>query len=241
MKTSLKIIVISFLLISIQKLNAQDNETSNSFTIGQKLIGGSANFGTSNSEIDALDSLTYQDADDRLSISFNPYIGKFIADDLLVGFSITYSYQETKFLDYQSPANTSTSEYYFHTIGAQTFMKKYYTIHGKFGTFIKPYIYYSRSFGNTNRISKSNSLINSQKTEEVDNSIGLGLDAGLFLRVGSRFILETNLAGLSARYTKGTVESENDSRSSERSNKGIGLNFANTMSFDQIIRINYIF
>ncbi|TRX50905.1 autotransporter outer membrane beta-barrel domain-containing protein [Fulvivirga sp. M361] len=212
---------------------------------GKHVIGGGININFSEQDADNVRN-RYRINDSR-SFGFRPYVGKFIKDRLLIGagLSISSNSQDTEdqFNDRLDKSNFESYSY-----GAGFFVRKYYPIVGRFGTFFQPEVNFAIS---NQEMDRSAFNVNSQEvidesTDETDRvSFNLGINLGLYLFLGDRFSIETNLGNLSFSHATSDREIRYVSGATERfddiSSNSLNINLVNEIAFERLFVINYFF
>jgi len=240
----------SIIIFGIAMLCSIQISFSQSFiTKGTSLIGGSVNlrqtnndntnFSTQNQQVTFNESKTS-------GFTFRPTYAYAVKDNFMIGTSLLYnrSERESTFIsqDFESTRNDQTDEW-----GVSLFMRWYYEIKNKFGAFLEPELTVSwRSIDNvsTDRNLNTEELINESGFQLNGQTQSLGLSIGFYYFINNRFVAEASLGNLS--ITTSQVKNKNDRDdpsfiNNDSDTSTVQLNFINTLSFDQLLTINYLF
>lgn len=230
------------LVIINSSANAQEFITK-----GTSLIGGSIGYDQRKSEDLNLNVTTLVNQDiinDFSRFTFAPTYAKAIKDGLMLGGSISITTQESE-ISVQQVNFTQTDNRSSNTIGFSVFLRRYYEIKGKFGAYIEPRISFSRGSEDRTfdfRDSSNPTFFQEETIEATTTTFGGGANLGLYYFISDRFSLETTLANVLISRSKTNRESESvpNSESSD-TDSVLRFQFANTLSFDQILTFNYFF
>jgi hypothetical protein len=240
------LIVLSIATISHNTI-AQEKSLDNIFNKGNSLLGGGVSIRSNNQETTPIDTLGSKNNYDNKSFAFTPYFGKFIKNNLLIGGRLYYSKAETEsaseYNNTQNINNSSSTHY-----GFGFFLKKYLVITGRFGVFIKPEI----SFGILKSENKyeivdlvTKEILTSRKNDSDGNNFRVTTNLGLYFTLSKSFLIETNLLGFSISHISQDISfsdlTNNNNSESKSKSTALNLDLINTLSFDQILVINYIF
>lgn len=247
MKNTTPLIITLFCLFYSLNNYAQESDFQNPFTKGKKLIGGGITFQDASGESIPSDSSGYNQENSSNGFGISPYIGVFFKENAAFGVRLNYFTS-----NYESETNYSSNGYSnsrkSKDYGIGFFLLRYFAIKDRFGFSISPTInlnhYKSEQLSNSYSFNPYD-LYSSYLDDSKGMGISAGLNAGLYYAISNKFIIETKLLGLSARYSGGTTTRKNINGDTEYTtddkNNSINLNFVNTISFDQVFTINYIF
>ncbi|MTI41715.1 hypothetical protein [Fulvivirga lutimaris] len=247
MKNTTALIITLLCLFYSLNNYAQENAFENPFSKGKKLIGGGITFQDSANESIPSDSSDYYRENSSNGFGISPYFGFFLRENVAIGVKANYStsnYEsETKYAS-NGYSNSRKSKDY----GVGFFLIRYFTIKNRFGLSLNPTInltrYKAEQLSNSFNFDPYD-LYNSNSDDSKGIGISAGLNAGLYYAISNKFIIETKLLGLSARYSEGNTTRKNINGdtvyTTDDKNNSINLNFVNTISFDQVFTINYIF
>ncbi|MEP2770732.1 MAG: hypothetical protein ABJH05_01200 [Fulvivirga sp.] len=229
------ILTLLCLLQCAYSLKSQDLEA---ITKGKRVVGGSLGLTIVNDENPGFDPNDKTTLEER-GFSVYPYAGKFIKDKILVGTSLFASVGDSKFIEDNSFLTRTRSKEY-HNYGIGVFMRKYYPLVGKFGAFIQPDVLFTLRGNEIDRsvFDKTTGMLSTETPTRVEGfSINTGASLGLYVFIGEKFSLETNLGNLSFNY----IREEDEGQSQVYRDSNLRLELINQMSFDKIIVFNYFF
>ncbi len=244
MKTIIPLIIVTFLTFF---LPARSQDIS-AIMKGKRVVGGGIALSWTDNELETDNGNTplLQDVK-RNSFSFRPYAGKFIKDRLLLGGGPLLFLQngETQLND---PEDRTTLDDKQFNVGLGVFLRKYYPIVGKFGAFVQPSTDFRIIDRESNRIRIDNTSqeILSEYSDDVDGfRITAGINLGLYVFLGGRFSLETNLGNITVNHIKEDIERRSFyssvTNNEDRQINSFDINLVNQISFDQLFVINYFF
>lgn len=91
----------------------------------------------------------------------------------------------------------------------------------------------------------SGGVFDTRSDERRGTTVSAGTNFGLYLFLGERFSLETNLGNVLFTYRTEEVEFTNqfgiEERNGDNDSSSINLNFINEISFDPVFVINFFF
>lgn len=213
---------------------------------GSSMLGGGFGIDANSSNEKPTHSVGTNYERDFSSFRVSPYYGRFIKDNLAVGFELNFSTSTTDNRDINSNSNVHT-EIEGRTYGGGVFLKKYFPILEKFGVFIQPGIKYSFSKSEDTRTTKYALDESSQQrflTRETD-VFSITSSLGLYYFLSPRFSIETNLGSVGFTKSNSNVEETNSVNdellSSKADSNNLSFDFINRLTFDKIFVINYFF
>lgn len=233
---------LSVLITSITVFLFASNSTKaqEALNEGKYMIGGSVYLNTSNNESEY--DISSNVNSEYYLISISPYAGKFIKDKLMAGIILSTTISSND--SYRSDtANINFSNSYRDIFSIETavFLRKFWPIKEKFGAFIQPQIGYS--YLNHEELREFNNFNSSHNINT--HSVSLIGSLGLYYFVTDRFSLEATLGSISAFKNFSTSDSQrsrdNETTRRKYSDNAFSLNFVNTISLNQVFRINYYF
>ena len=224
---------------------AQEVQDVPSILKGKRVVGGginlSINDNTFNSGPDVVQDI------DATTFSFRPYAGKFIQDKILLGGQFEVSFGNIENVTDQFGNIISTDRESFG-IGFGVFLRRYYPVIGKFGIFIQPSIDITFSERDDERSIFDVALgerISEEITESDIVSASASTSLGLYIFLGERFSLETNLGNVAFNYQtedRSIMDiSNNNQFSSDNEASSINFNLINEISFDRLFVVNFFF
>lgn len=247
MKNTTLISITIICIIFSANSYAQESDFQPPFVKGKKIAGGGVTFQDSANESIPSDSSDYYRENSSNGFGISPYFGFFLKENVALGVKANYSTS-----NYESETNYASNGYSnsrkSKDYGVGFFLIRYFTIKNRFGFSLSPTInltrYKSEQLSNSFNFNPYD-LYNSNSDDSKGMGISAGLNAGLYYVISNKFIIETKLLGLSTRYSEGNTTRKNINGdtvyTTDDKNNSINLNFVNTISFDQVFTINYIF
>jgi len=243
MKNNVMLTIVLIAIVSSQ-LNAQDFDP---LSKSNYVIGGGVGLDIFNNEAESNDNNDRINEFKGYSFTLRPSVGKFIKDRLAIGGSLLLtSAANDNTADNEDLVATSESNSF--RIGAGVFLRKYYPIVGKFGAFIQPELSLSTSSTETknsefDKISQVSSLTSTLDSDGLQ--VNLGASLGLYVLLGKKFSLETNLGNLSYNYAKierETAFPQSGTQASDtRTSGNINFSIISEISLDRLLVINFFF
>lgn len=238
--------IFSSLLLSSLVLAQSSQEELYNIPKGTNLLGGGFEILSSSDELLPEDSIGESRNSSFTRLSFSPFIGRFVKENLMVGAYVSYSATNSEIVS-DNGLNSYTSEREDNSFSFGVFARQYYPIHKRAGVNINSRIVYFKGNGNRESIDRSfdNAITSQYVTTRNTQGVNFNLNMGIYYRLSKKFILETNLIGISASTSKADEITDNlnnnQTYKAEVNRKGINLDFINTFSFDQLITINFLF
>lgn len=174
-------------------------------TKGSVLLGGGISAFSSKSENNNVESKSH-------GFNFRPSLGFVIKDNQVLGFTVGYGRNQTKF---ENSPQTSTGNNY----GAGVFYRKYIPLSKSF------YLFGEAGFGYYSSKSENAAITTqSYKNTQEQTNTGLSLFPGIAYAVGKRFHLEASLNNLvTLYYSKNKSEQTFQGNVSKNESKGVSM------------------
>lgn len=204
-----------FILVLTSNIQAQEYISK-----GHSVLSGS--FGGSSREFDSGDGYL----SDNNSLTISTQYGKFVKDNLALGVGTSLFTSKSTTTNADSERLSKSNGFSF-----SIFARKYYPINEKFGAYWNSNLGYSYDKNTSEFISSTGT--NNTFEEQKNDRINLTANLGLYYFIWKRLSLEANLGHVSI----GKTISNTGSAKSEF----FGVNFVNTLSFEQFFTINYYF
>jgi len=189
---------------------AQDDQDNFTIQKGQWNLEGSFSINSSQRDTDSSDF--ENSSSENFNFSISPELGYAVADNLLVGLGVSYSYSKSEF---NQVTDDRTSE--SNSIGFSPYIEKFFPLNADFALSIKGEARYS--FGN------STSESNSNTSESDSNSFFIGFRPGINYFVSDQIFLQANFGALGYESFK----NEDDLNVNE--NNSFGLNLSTSSLF----------